>query len=74
MFSNNSGLIDKHFLKAGNTYFCKKDCVINDGYHIKLQSWFYNGKSYFCQFDGILMNETGGFFIEQNNNAREYFE
>ena len=76
MFSDNPKLIDSHFLKAGYTYFCKKDYdstkpLMNTYYTTR----FYKGKSYECRFDGALMNEKGGFFFEKAvKNPKEYFE
>lgn len=75
MFSENKFLIDKCFLKSGNTYFCKKDYTCKPLFSAWCRSYFYAGKMYDCGFDGCLVNEYGGFFIEgRDGNASEYFE
>ena len=75
MFSENKFLIDKYFLKSGNTYFCKKDYTCGPYFSVWCRSYFYAGKKYECMFDGCLINEYGGFFIEgRDGNASEYFE
>ena len=75
MFSDNPKLIDNYFLKAGYTYFCKKDFDVIPLMNTYYGSKFYKGKSYECRFDGMLINEQGGFFFEKDvKNPKEYFE
>jgi len=75
MFSDNPKLIDNHFLKAGYTYFCKKDYDAIPLMYTYYGTKFHKGESYVCLFDGVLMNKQGGFFFEKDvKNPKEYFE
>ena len=75
MFSDNPKLINKFFIKAGYTYFCKKDYDAKLFIFSHYATRFYKGKSYECAFDGLLLNEQGGFFFERDvPNPKEYFE